>query len=112
MARQLLPPAKSLPVVALCALPLTTTTDGNAGPPLCTNGGLNVLAWNFYVPLAPRVLSAGPNASVQAVQAAVCADWMKKASASQARNAYDLAAAYYGWNFSTDPTRALDSGCA
>jgi hypothetical protein len=37
---------------------------------------------------------------------------MKKATANQARSAYELAAAYYGWSFASDPTLALDPGCA
>ena len=112
VARQVLPPAKSLPVVALCAQALATTSDGITGPLLCASGGLNVLAWQYYAPLAPRTLSAGSAASARAVQSAVCGDWMKKATAQQAKSAYELAAAYYGWSFATDPTLALDSGCA
>ncbi len=110
VARQVLPPAKSLPVVALCAQPLATDQTGNAGPLLCSDGGLNVLAWRFYAPLAPKVLSAGPAASLKAAEAAVCGDVITKhATVLEELSAYDLAAAYYGWSFSTDPTDVLYS---
>jgi hypothetical protein len=99
-------------MVELCSQPVTTTPDGNAAPLLCSNGGLNILAWHFFAPLTPRTLAAGAAATLRAVQSAVCGDWMKKATAPQARSAYELAAAYYGWSFATDPTLALDSGCA
>jgi hypothetical protein len=110
VARQVLPPARSLPVVALCSQPLTTDQNGNSVPLLCTNGGLNVLAWEFFVPLTPRVLSTGPTASVKSVQTALCSDAkISHATVLQELSAYDLAAAYYGWNFSTDPTDILYS---
>jgi hypothetical protein len=107
-----LPPARTLPVVTLCAQPVTTGTDGTAGPLICSNGGLNVLAWAFYVSLAPRVLSAGPFVSPTALQTAMCLDVkVSHATTAQETSAYELAAAYYGWNFSNDPTAVLPSGC-
>ena len=109
----MLPPARTLPVVALCAQPVTTGQDGTAGPLICSNGALNVLAWRFFVPLAPRVLAAGAFVSLKALQTAMCLDVnVSHASTSQESSAYELAFAYYGWNFSTDPTSVLTSGCA
>ena len=112
VARQMLPPARSLPVIALCSQPLTTDQSGSAVPLMCNNGALNVLAWQYFAPLAPRVLGAGATASFKTAQNALCNDWIHGATSGQARSAYELAAAYYGWSFTTDPTITLDSGCA
>jgi hypothetical protein len=110
VARQALPPAKSLPIVALCSQQLTPDQNGVAGPLLCTDGALNVLAWSRVAPLTPHVLSVGPAASVQAVQAALCRDInLSHAAVADELSAYDLAAAYYGWHLSTDPTAILFS---
>jgi hypothetical protein len=110
VARSVLPPAKSLPAVALCAQPLVTDQAGNVEPLLCSDGGLNVLAWKFYAPLAPKVLAAGTAASFKVVQAAICGDVITKHATVLAElNAYNLAAAYYGWSFTTDPTDVLYS---
>jgi hypothetical protein len=112
VARQVLPPARSLPVVALCSQPLITSADGGATPLICTNGALNVLAWKFYAAISPRVLSAGTAATDRSVRAAMCADWIGgHATAPEERSAYELAAAYYGWSFDTDPTDLRFSGC-
>ena len=113
VARQVLPPARGLPVVALCSQQLTTDQSGNTGPVLCTDGGLNVMAWKFFAPSSPRVLSAGPAASVTAVDTAIRRDCMVgHTSALRERSAYELAAGYYGWNFNTDPSDYLNSVCA
>jgi hypothetical protein len=107
-----LPPARSLPVVALCSQPVTTNEDGGATPLTCTNGALNMLAWEFYAGLSPRVLSAGPTATDKGVRSAMCTDWIRgHATAPEVRSAYELAAAYYGWSFDTDPTDLLFAGC-
>lgn len=113
VARQVLPPARSLPVVALCAQPISTQPDGNAVPLLCTNGALNVTAWKHFAPIAPRVLAAGPAALLGSVQAALCRDVsITHATVPLELSAYELASAYYGWNFSTDPTEILSpSSC-
>jgi hypothetical protein len=97
-------------VVALCSQPLTTDQYGNSVPLLCTDGGLNVVAWTFYAPMSGRVLSAGPAASLLSVQTALCRDVnIGHATVLGELSAYDLAAAYYGWNFSSDPTDILYS---
>jgi hypothetical protein len=113
VARQILPPAKSLPVVALCSQLVSTQPDGTAGPLICSNGGLNVQAWKFFAPLTPRVLAVGPAVSLARLQIALCRDVnVSHASLAQEISAYGLAAAYYGWNFTTDPTGILaTSGC-
>jgi hypothetical protein len=112
MARQVLPPSRWLPAVALCSQDLTIKQDGSAGPVLCANGSLNVKAWRYFATLTPRVLSAGPPASLAAVQSAIRRDCkVGHATAAQERTAYDLAAAYYGWTFETDPTDYLALVC-
>ena len=113
VARQILPPAKSLPVVALCSQPVIIQTDGTASPLICSNGGLNVQAWKFFARLTPRVLGVGPTVSLARLQIALCRDVnVSHASLAQEMGAYELATAYNGWNFATDPTAVLPSGCA
>ncbi len=110
--RHVLPPAKGLPAIALCSQPLTVNADGSAGPVLCSDGALNIAAWAYFAALTPRVLSAGPAASLAAVQSDIRRDCkVGHARASQEKSAYELAAAYYGWNFSVDPTDPLDPAC-
>jgi hypothetical protein len=105
-----LPPAKSLPIVALCSQELTVDQNGVAGPLICTDGGLNVLVWNRLAPLTPRVLAAGPATTVRGAQTALCRDVnLSHAAVLDELSAYDLASAYYGWHFSTDPTDILYS---
>ena len=100
-------------MVALCSQPLTTDQLGNIGPVLCTDGGLNVMAWKFFALSSPRVLSAGPAASVAAVDSAIRRDCkVGHTAALRERSAYELAAGYYGWTFDTDPTDYLNSVCA
>jgi hypothetical protein len=100
-------------VVALCSQPLTTQPDGTAGPLICSNGGLNVRAWKYFAPLTPRVLAMGTAVSLARLQLALCRDVnVSHASVAQETSSYELAAAYYGWNFATDPTQILaTSGC-
>ena len=100
VSRQVLPPARSLPVIALCSQPVTIQQDANAA--------LNILAWKHYAPISPRVFLVGATASLVDVQTAIRRDMnIAHASPKQERSAYELAAAYYGWNFSSDPTANL-----
>jgi hypothetical protein len=100
-------------VVALCAEQATTQADGTTGPLICPDGGLNALAWVLLVPVSPRVLSAGPAVTLKNLQIALCADVnLSHAKVPQEISAYELAAAYYGWNFAADPTVNLaTAGC-
>ncbi len=108
VSRQALPPARTLPVIALCSQPVTILQDANAAPLLCANGALNILAWKHYVPISPRIFLVGATASLVDVQTAIRRDMnIAHASPKQERSAYELAAAYYGWNFSSDPTANL-----
>lgn len=110
MPRQVLAPAKVQPAVDLCSLQLQVFQDGNAGPLLCSNG-LNVLAWNYFVLLGSYVMSLGPQASLQAVRDSLCADIVNHhATNAEEASAYQLSAAYYGWNLAFSATDFLTGG--
>jgi hypothetical protein len=108
--RQTLAPAKQPPVINLCSLPIQKYQDGNAGPLFCSNG-LNVDAWNYFVPISSHVLSLDSSATVTTVQMALCADMNSyHATPVEESSAYELAAAYDGWRFSSDPTQVMYNG--
>ena len=103
---RVLPPATDPPVAKLCSTPITTTPDQNATPLFCHDGSVNVLAWAFYGAVGVSVMSLGLNPNNGQPQAAMCDDMAHNgAKASQEANAYRLAAAYYGWSFTFDPTK-------
>jgi hypothetical protein len=84
--------------VVECNIPITTTEDGNARPLGCPISGINAAAWNFYVPLAPHLLSLGPNASPTQVTSAACSDQAgTHATTPELTYAAQLAGTYYGW---------------
>lgn len=87
--------------------------DGTTAPLICPDGGLNALAWVLLAPESPRVLSAGPAVSFKNLQIALCQDVnVSHAKVPQEISAYELASAYYGWNFASDPSESLaTSGC-
>jgi len=102
--RQVLAPAKVLPIAALCSYKLTATADGNFWPTLCRGGAINVLAWRKYVSISPNLLSAGRTATFEAVRAATCRDdTAYHATFVEEEYAYEMASAYYGWKFATEP---------
>ena len=106
MAQQVLPPATDPPVAKLCRKPISTTPDQNATPLFCHDGSLNVLAWSFYGAVSASILSLGLNPNNGQPQAAMCDDIAHNgAKQVQEVNAYRLAAAYYGWSFTFDPTK-------
>jgi hypothetical protein len=106
VASQVLPPATDAPVANLCSKPITTTSDGNATPLFCSTGAVNVLAWAYYGAISASVMSLGLNPNNGQPQAAMCDDIAHNgAKQSQEANAYRLAAAYYGWSFTFDPTK-------
>lgn len=95
-----LPPATVPPVVRECSSPLSYSSDGNAAPLICANGGLNVNAWHFYAPLGRDVMGLGRDASIKQAEAAMCNDWtVNHATAPEEQSAGTLAAHYYGWPF-------------
>jgi hypothetical protein len=103
--RQILAPAKMLPVAALCSYKLTATADGNYTPLFCRGGALNVLAWRAYVQIGPNVMSLGRSATLQAVSTAMCLDMTRfHATLPEEGYAYEISAAYYAWKFSPEPS--------
>jgi len=102
VAARILAPATVMPVVGLCSAVLEHTADGNAWPLLCRGGRVNVLAWAFYAQLLPHTLAAGRQATLADVWAAMCHEG--NATNVELEYGFDIAAAYYGWTFSFDPT--------
>jgi hypothetical protein len=99
---------------AECSQAVTFASDGNSTPITCSNGDLNVTEWNALATLEPTVLSLGYNATVAQVQTALCNDVNLTRSDANTDNAtvieatvYQIAALYYGWNFTTNPTTVL-----
>lgn len=106
MAQHVLPPATDPPVAQLCSKPISTTSDGNATPLFCSTGAVNVLAWAFYGAVSASILGLGLNPASGQPQAAMCDDIAHNgAKSAQEVNAYRLAAAYYGWTFTLDPSK-------
>ncbi len=102
------PPATERPIGQLCSAPIQTTANGNAGPLLCRGGEVNVLAWRHYAEVSNTVLGLGQNPTQGQVEGALCADLRTNhATASIESSGYQLAKAYYGWSFLTDPTQVM-----
>jgi hypothetical protein len=92
-----------LPAVSLCSASLQLYQDGNAGPLFCRSGAIIVDAWTYFAPADPHVLSVGRGATLTAVESAICADGaINHATNPMEESGYQLAAAYYGWNFAFD----------
>jgi hypothetical protein len=98
-----LAPATVASRVGVCSQQLQFGADGNVGPVLCADGRVNGLAWLSLASSAPRVLGAGPLASPDSVSAAMCAD-QQNSTLPITQSAYEIAKAYYGWQFGVDPT--------
>lgn len=102
-----------------CNQPISFAANGNSGPVQCANGDLNVLEWNALSALEPTVLTLGYSATPSQIQAALCSDANASNADANTRNSnviegtvYQIAALYYGWNFSPSPSVILtDGGC-
>ena len=106
--QQTLPPATERPIGQLCSTPIQTTANGNAGPLLCRGGEVNVLAWRHYAEVSNTVLGLGQNPTQGQVEGALCADIRSNhATPSIESSGYQLAKAYYGGSFLTDPTQVM-----
>jgi len=106
-ARTVLPPAMVAPVSAECTSALTHEADGNVKPRLCPNGGVNVLAWqwyaNGYVNAGPvtwsKTLALGTDVTASEVRQAMCADFANVYGTNPLTiSGGELATAYYGWS--------------
>ena len=105
----ILAPATIPAATGICSMPLKKGSGGAAGPALCTNGDINILAWSFYAMRHPHVLSLGPHASFDQVTKALC-EHNRNMSPDMEVKAYQLAAAYYSWSFTTDPSDVFEEG--
>jgi hypothetical protein len=103
VAARVLPPANVLPAGSLCSAAIQLYQDGNAGPLFCRGGAIIVEAWTHFASTDPQVLSVGRGATLTAVESAICADGLiNHATYPIEQSVYQLAAAYYGWNFAFD----------
>lgn len=97
--------------VSECAQQLTVGADGNVEPLECADGGLNVTAWRYFVGTnPPSVMVLGSNATSAQVESAMCAD-LHHSTGPIESSAEHLAATYYDWTFSTDPTLDFPMYC-
>ena len=102
--RQVLAPAKVLPIAALCSHKVLTTADGNFTPIFCRTGAINVLAWRAYVQIGPQVMSLSRGATLLEVEKAMCRDGkLLHNTLPESEYVYEISAAYYGWKFGTAP---------
>lgn len=113
----ILSPATVPSKVAECHQDLTYASNGDPSPTQCTNGDLNIEAWNAVSAQELTVMRLSYNATPQQVTAAICADGkVGNQDASVASSApientgYQLATLYYGWTFKLDPTAILTGG--
>lgn len=105
-----LSPASVAPKVSECSQTVTFSSNGSSGPITCANGELNVLAWKALAALEPKVMTLGYSATATQVQAALCADTGANVSNPIEETNYQIAALYYGWNFTTNPSVVLTNG--
>jgi hypothetical protein len=105
--RQVLAPAIVPPKVDECSEQLTFAQDGNAGPINCSSGALNAIAWRYFASSKHSVMSLGPYTTPAQVEDALCSDGPPIPIET---SAYQLAALYYGWNFTQDPSAILTNG--
>jgi len=112
VVRRVLAPATVLPAVNLCTSPVTQLQDGNAWPLFCLGGEINVAAWNYFVPLRPRLMSLGPNAQLDVILTAYCADiGQDHLTLPEEESVYSLAWQYYGsWPHGFDGAAFVTSG--
>jgi hypothetical protein len=106
-SRLVLSPARIPPKVDECSQQLTFAQDGNAGPISCSNGALNVVAWRYFASGKHSVMSLGPYATPAQVGDALCTDGPPIPIET---SAYQLAALYYGWSFTQNPSAVLTQG--
>ena len=112
-----LSPATVPPKIAECSQEISFDTAGDPGPIQCANGDLNVQAWDSLATLEPTVFSLGYSATAAQVQSALCTDVDATLSDANTKNSsvveatvYQIAALYYGWSFSINPSAVLTNG--
>jgi hypothetical protein len=70
--------------------------DGNASPIICSNGAINVVAWDYLKPNAPALFAAGADASEAQVSTLVS---KLVGPLPSSESEFCLVSAYYGWQF-------------
>jgi hypothetical protein len=106
---QTLAPAKVPPVSAECSERLSFAADGTAAPVTCPNGGVNIRAWQWYAKIGNEITELTTGATPSDVHTTACDDTSNGVSGAEEDDLYTMAAAYYGWHFSYNPTRNLES---
>jgi hypothetical protein len=94
------PTPKPTPRVVACRLRLTVGQDGNAFPLFCSNGTVNLTAWDYFAPTDPRVMSLSSDASYGQFQTAYCADMRGGSTFPIENSGVELAGRSHGWRFS------------
>lgn len=92
----ILAPATTPSTVGICSQQMSFGADGNASPIVCSNGAINVVAWNYLEPNAPALFAAGADASEGQVQNLVS---QLTGPIPSNESEYCLVQAYYGWSF-------------
>lgn len=104
--------ASAVPVVPVCATPVTPSTAGIIGPIKCANGGLNALAWDAALFLDQSLLGLGAHASNSAIANELCQPAMQATSVAAAESVFRVAQTYYGWTTPSDLDSELTTpGC-
>ncbi len=91
-------PQTTPPVINECAEQLEVGQDGNAGPLLCSNGELNILAWDYFTTTHDSVLALGPKTTASQLMAAMCSDLSNGTIPIEVTEAR-LVSLYNGWSF-------------
>jgi hypothetical protein len=99
-----LPGAMGPPVHAVCAPGFRLAADGNAGPATCPGGEVNAATWEFFAASHPPMLSLGRDASRCDVARAYDDEQL---TAAMNFTVFQLANAYYGWDFGSGFTDEL-----
>jgi hypothetical protein len=107
--RQILSPAKIPPVSAECSERLTLAADGTAKPITCAHRGVNIRAWRWYAKIGNEITELGRDAKPSDVHTTACDDTSNGVTGPEEEDLYVMAAVYYGWHFSYNPTADLQS---
>jgi hypothetical protein len=105
-----LSPATVPSKVAECSTAITIANDGAPGPIQCSNGNINVTAWNSLDALEPSVMSLGYTPTVNQLQSALCSDVQANVANVIEQTVYQISALYYGWTFSSSVTAPITNG--
>ena len=91
----ILPPATTPSAVGICEQQMSFGTT--ASPIRCSNGAVNILAWQYFAKSYAAILGLGAYATPAQIRQVTS---HMSVPCSQAEDAYCLAKAYYGWTYS------------